>query len=184
MSPAIDPKELKTLSDILALVLEDQPGQSASALEAIRARARKNAVTGGALKNLFVAIAPNPPAQAAPAPRTTRTRTPKATTGSPAEMQAARTRISQLTADLNRLDLELREAMSRNESMRSELNLTRRARAEAQQAAIQAQAESRPRAMLLVLSLLCGVLVGIAGSAVVRDMMPARTTTDISPLSP
>ena len=184
MSPTIDPKELKTLSDILALVLEDQPGQSASALEAIRARARKNAVTGGALKNLFVAIAPNPPAQAAPAPRATRTRTPKAATGSPAEMQAARTRISQLTADLNRLDLELREAVSRNESMRSELNLTRRARAEAQQAAMQAQAESRPRTMLLVLSLLCGVLVGIAGSAVVRDMMPAHTITDTSPLSP
>ena len=96
-------------------------------------------------------------------------------------MQAARTRISQLTADLNRLDLELREAASRNESMRSELHLTRRARAEAQQAMLQAHAESRPRALLLVLSLICGILVGIAGSAVVDDLMPSRST-DVSPL--
>ncbi len=176
MSQVFDPKELKTLSDILALVLEDQPGQSASALEAIRARARKNAVTGGALKNLFVAIAPNPPA-----PRAPRSRATKAA-AAPAEMQAARTRISQLTADLNRLDLELREAVSRTESVRSELNLTRRARAEAQQALLQAHAEaSRPRVMLLVLTLACGILVGIAGSAVVGDLMPARGT-DVSPL--
>nr|WP_321983722.1 hypothetical protein [uncultured Lichenicoccus sp.] len=180
MSPAIDPKELKTLSDILALVLEDQPGQSASALEAIRSRARKNAVTGGALKNLFVAIAPNPPAQAA-ATKAPRARATKAS-ASGTEMQAARTRISQLTADLNRLDLELREAASRNESMRAELNLTRRARAEAQQAMLQANAEhSRPRVLLLVLTLVCGILVGIAGSAVVADLMPAHSP-DTSPL--
>ncbi|WP_428376227.1 hypothetical protein [Lichenicoccus sp.] len=181
MSPAIDPKELKTLSDILALVLEDQPGQSANALEAIRARARKNAVTGGALKNLFVAIAPNPPAPNPSTQRAPRSRSAKTAAG-PAEMQAARTRISQLTADLNRLDLELREAGSRNESMRAELNLTRRARAEAQQAMLQAHAESsRPRVLLLVLTLICGILVGIAGSAVVGDLMPARGT-DSSPL--
>lgn len=48
-----DPKELKILSDILALVLEDQPGQSATALEAIKNRARRNNMTGGALKTCF-----------------------------------------------------------------------------------------------------------------------------------
>ncbi|WP_408734744.1 hypothetical protein [Novacetimonas hansenii] len=61
MSDSLDPKELKILSDILALVLEDNPGQSENALAAIRTRARKNQMTGGALKNLFAAIAPNPP---------------------------------------------------------------------------------------------------------------------------
>jgi hypothetical protein len=56
----IDPKELKILSDILALVLEDNPGQSDTALQALRNRARKNSTTGGALKNLFQTIAVNP----------------------------------------------------------------------------------------------------------------------------
>jgi hypothetical protein len=51
-----DSKEIKLLSDILALVLEEQVGQSASALEAIRRRAQADRVTGGALKNLFVRI--------------------------------------------------------------------------------------------------------------------------------
>jgi hypothetical protein len=57
-----DPHEVKVLADILALVLEDQPGPSTVALEAIRRKARQNRVTGGALKNLFQAIAANPPA--------------------------------------------------------------------------------------------------------------------------
>lgn len=64
----IDPKELKILSDILALVLEDQPGQSATALEALRNRAKRNATTGGALKNLFQTIAEDPEKQRPPAP--------------------------------------------------------------------------------------------------------------------
>lgn len=173
MTQNIDPKELKTLSDILALVLEDQPGQSASALEAIRARARRNAVTGGALKNLFVAIAPNPPAPRAPA--ASRTRAPKAA-ATTAEMQAARTRISQLTADINRLDLDLRGATARIESLRSELNLTRQARAEAQQALLRVNHDSRPRKILMALCLICGVLLGIAGTSMVNAVMPPSHT--------
>ena len=167
MSQSIDPKELKTLSDILALVLEDQPGQAASALEAIRTRAKRNAVTGGALKNLFVAIAPNPPRPAA-APRA---RAPRAGTGV-AEMQAARTRIAQLTADINRLDLDLRSSTARIESLRSELNLTRQARAEAQQALLRVSTDSRPKKLLMVLCLICGTLLGIAGTSMFNAVMP------------
>jgi hypothetical protein len=51
-----DPKEIKLLADILALVLEDQPGQSTSALETIRRRAQASRITGGALKNLFLRL--------------------------------------------------------------------------------------------------------------------------------
>ena len=173
MTQAFDPKELKTLSDILALVLEDQPGQSASALEAIRARARRNAVTGGALKNLFVAIAPNPPAAARPA-TATRSRA-RAGTATP-ELQAARTRISQLAADVGKLDLDLRGATARIEALRSELNLTRQARAEAQQALLQVSVDSRPRKILMALCLICGVLIGIAGASMVHAVMPAPKT--------
>jgi hypothetical protein len=87
-------------------------------------------------------------------------------------MQAARTRISQLTADVNRLDLDLRGAAARIEALRAELNLTRQARAEAQQALLQIDTDSRPRKILMALCLICGVLLGIAGSSVVNAVMP------------
>ncbi|OUI82645.1 hypothetical protein HK22_12265 [Gluconobacter sp. DsW_056] len=50
----IDPREIKILSDILALVLDEQPGHAATALERIRQMARRDGVTGGALKNLLI----------------------------------------------------------------------------------------------------------------------------------
>ena len=170
MREQLDPKELKTLSDILALVLEDQPGQAASALEAVRARARRNGVTGGALKNLFVALVPNPPPPKAP--RASRARSGTASsgaaagTGSATELQASRVRISHLSAEVNRLDLDLRGAHARVEALRSELQLTRQARAEAQQALLATQ-HSAPRRIMLLITALCGLLIGIAGASAV-----------------
>ena len=173
MNEQLDPKELKTLSDILALVLEDQPGGAASALEAVRARARRNNITGGALKNLFVAIAPNPPAPgAAKLSGTSRPRAPRAGSAAATEIQAARTRISQLTADVNKLDLDLRGASARIEALRSELHLTRQARAEAQQALLATQ-NLAPKRVMLMLTALCGLLIGVAGTSAV--MMITRT---------
>lgn len=49
----MDPKHIKTLADILALVLVDQPGESMAALEAVRRRAKHDGVTGGALKEMI-----------------------------------------------------------------------------------------------------------------------------------
>lgn len=54
---APDPREAKILADILALVLDEQPGSAANALEALRNRAARDGVTGGALKNVFAALA-------------------------------------------------------------------------------------------------------------------------------
>ncbi|MBB2177086.1 hypothetical protein [Gluconacetobacter johannae] len=161
MSNAFDPKELKILSDILALVLEDQPGQSANALEAIRNRARRNAVTGGALKNLFTAIAPNPPPRAQPRPRASRA---GAGAGA-AEMQVARARIAQLTESLNKLDLDLRSARARTEELRSQLYLTQQARAETQAALSVMQARPAKRRPVIVLAVTVGALAGIAGTS-------------------
>lgn len=166
MNQQIDPKELKTLSDILALVLDEQPGQAVNAIEALRVRARRNAITGGALKNLFIAIAPNPPQKAAPRPRASRA-------SSSAEMQAARVRISQLTADVNKLDLDLRGANARVEALRSELHLTRQARAEAQQALHSVGGGGGPRQLMLVGVALFSLLIGIAGTSAV--MMLTRS---------
>jgi hypothetical protein len=132
-SPSIDPKELKTLSDILALVLEDQAGQSSSALEALRARARRNGITGGALKNLFVAIANDPPAKAraAAVKDGTAPRAPRGKSAA-AEVQAAHVRIAQLAADVRNLDLQLRTANASAATLQAELDATRQAYAHAQ----------------------------------------------------
>ena len=46
-------RDMKILSDILALTLDEAPAVSVSALDAIRQRARASGVTGGALKEAF-----------------------------------------------------------------------------------------------------------------------------------
>ncbi len=55
-----DPREAKIFADILALVLQDEPGPSAVALDTLRRKAQQNRVTGGALKNLFQSITGKP----------------------------------------------------------------------------------------------------------------------------
>ena len=57
MTEQLDPKDVRILSDILALVLDEQPGQAIAALETIRSRAKRHNMTGGALKNLFMSLA-------------------------------------------------------------------------------------------------------------------------------
>lgn len=161
MSDTFDPKELKILSDILALVLEEHAGQSENALAAIRARAKKNQVTGGALKNLFSAIAPNPPPKAAPKPRAPRTT--KTGTAAAKEIQESHARISKLTDSIRKLDLELRDARAHNAALRSELYQTQQARAETQAALSIVQTRQAPRRSGgLVVAVAVGVLTGFA----------------------
>jgi TonB family protein len=57
MSESLGPKETKILADILALTLDEQPGQALAALQQLQQRARRDGVTGGALKNMFSRIA-------------------------------------------------------------------------------------------------------------------------------
>ncbi|CAI3937045.1 MULTISPECIES: hypothetical protein [Commensalibacter] len=161
MNQKIDPKELKVLSDILALVLEDQPGQSANALEAIKKRAKKNATTGGALKNLFTNIVNNPP------PRKTSNSQSKKSNDS-ADLIKARSQISDLTHSINQLDSAIRNLRRQNEALRSELLLTQRSRAEMQSALSVVQEKSPFKTVLVIVSLLCGLFFGIAGTAVVN----------------
>ncbi|GBQ39563.1 hypothetical protein KOEU_03470 [Komagataeibacter europaeus] len=161
MSDTIDPKELKILSDILALVLEEHAGQSENALAAIRTRAKKNQVTGGALKNLFAAIAPNPPKKAPPKPRAPRAT--KASAAAAKEIQESHQRISQLTESIRRLDTEIRDLKVNNEALQFELNQTRQARAETQAALSSAvQYRPPPRRSGLLVAAAVGALTGFA----------------------
>ncbi|GBQ21385.1 hypothetical protein AA0472_0433 [Acetobacter estunensis NRIC 0472] len=169
MSDTLDPKELKILSDILALVLEDQPGQSETALTALRARAQRNKVTGGALKNLFTAIAPNPPKSRASS-SSTRSRTSRA---SSADVQQERQRVRELTEGMTRLDLELRNVRAANAALKAELFLTQQARAETQSNLIAAQAASTPRYSLIGLAFVVGCIAGVAGTELFHSLLPA-----------
>lgn len=164
MSGSFDPKELKVLSDILALVLEEQEGQSVAALNALRSRARKSGTTGGALKNLFVAIAPNPPPRAKPRPRAT-----KAESGP--DLLAARQQIVTLTNNLRQMDLELRNARARLESVRSELFQTQQSRAEIQSKLMSRDAKKPYLSMLIWCGFAAGILMGIAGTQFIHSIV-------------
>ena len=165
MSGSFDPKELKVLSDILALVLEEQEGQSVAALSALRSRAKKSGMTGGALKNLFVAIAPNPPARAKPrATRTTKT------TESSADTLAARQQIVTLTNNLRQMDLELRNSRARLESVRSELFQTQQSRAELQSKLLSKEARKPFSSILIWCGFAAGILIGIAGTQFIHSI--------------
>ncbi|AQS85954.1 MAG: hypothetical protein ABF876_12095 [Acetobacter aceti] len=169
MSDSFDPKELKVLSDILALVLEDQAGQSEAALSALRARAQRNKITGGALKNLFTAIAPNPPKRtgaAAPRPRASRS-------AAAGDVQLERQRVRELSENLNRLDMELRNVRASNASLKAELFLTQQARAETQSLLVAAQSATHTRFGLIGVVLLVGCIAGVAGGELFHSLKPA-----------
>ncbi|MCE0744934.1 hypothetical protein LWC05_13710 [Acetobacter sicerae] len=169
MSDSFDPKELKVLSDILALVLEEQTGQSEAALSALRARAQRNKITGGALKNLFTAIAPNPPKRAStasPRPRASRS-------AAAGDVQLERQRVRELSENLNRLDMELRNVRASNASLKAELFLTQQARAETQSLLVAAQSATHTRFGLIGMVLLVGCIAGVAGGELFHSLKPA-----------
>ncbi|PYD60859.1 hypothetical protein CFR73_05815 [Novacetimonas maltaceti] len=183
MSDSLDPKELKILSDILALVLEDNPGQSENALSAIRARARKNQMTGGALKNLFAAIAPNPPPRPAAKPRAPRGG--RTSAAAQREIKDSHARISEMADSIRRLDDELRNSRRINDKLQDELRLTQQARAETQTTLAQIQARlaatparATPRRTTLMLALAIGTLAGIAVTELFHalDSSPAQAS--------
>ena len=168
----IDPKELKILSDILALVLEDHPGQSDTALQALRNRARKNNTTGGALKNLFQTIAVNP----SKAKSTTRQTGTRASASKPKPTDPSdhyRAQVREMAECITRMDRNLRAARSQNETLKSELYLTQQSRAELQThlATLKVSKHSR-KPLTIAIGLLMGMLVGVAGSQAVHALWP------------
>ncbi|GAB6854966.1 hypothetical protein [Asaia astilbis] len=164
MSGSFDPKELKVLSDILALVLEEQEGQAEAALNALRSRAKRNAMTGGALKNLFVAIAPNPPPKAKP-----RSRTSKTAESGP-DALAARQQIVTLTNNLRQMDLELRNSRAKLDAVRSELFQTQQSRAELQTRLVTRDARKPYLSILVWCGFAAGILIGIAGTQFIHSI--------------
>ncbi len=122
-------------------------------------------MTGGALKNLFVAIAPNPPPRAKP--RTSRTTKPAENS---ADTLAARQQIVTLTNNLRQMDLELRNSRARLEAVRSELFQTQQSRAELQSKLLTREARRPYFSVLIWCGFAAGILIGIAGTQFVHSI--------------
>lgn len=157
----MDPREIKILSDILALVLEDQKGQSETALEAIKARARRDGITGGALKNLFQTLAPDIErlTAARKAREDTEIRTLEST------IHTLRIQLHDRGEVLNRMEHNLRIVRGNNENLKSQLHVMQTAHAEARHMlSMKMMENSYPRLMIIFVAVMAGLLAGIAGT--------------------
>ena len=159
----IDPKEIKILSDILALVLEENPGQSSTALETLRRRAKRHHMTGGALKNLFQTLAANPSkAQEASRSRGRNTRSTRAKQQADSAAETHRAQLQEMRDSISRLDHQLRTIMAQNASLKHELDLTRQSRAELQARIAGAKLSlSRKKQSAMIKAFLIGCVIGI-----------------------
>ncbi|MFT9016684.1 MAG: hypothetical protein ABF990_13235 [Acetobacter sp.] len=177
-----DPKEVKLLSDILALVLEDQVGQSTAALETLRRRAQRNSTTGGALKNLFQTLAADPGrAQGAAASTRTRASSSRARSDKPDMPDTYRTQLREMADSINRLDRDLRTIRAQNESLKAQLYLTQQSRAELQTHLASMQLSSRvSRKITIVATVMAGLLTGIAGTEFFHVLYSASPRAAIS----
>ncbi|MBS1102305.1 hypothetical protein JK202_04625 [Gluconobacter sp. Dm-62] len=154
MSRAPDPREVKILSDILALVLDEQPGHAASALERIRQMARRDSVTGGALKNLFI----------------TRIGTVPQNDASERE-NGLRERISGLERRLSRSEADTRAAQTRLGRSQMDVSLL--------QMEIATTRMQKPwRYVALVFAVGAGLLVGIASTQLYHSLTATMTPID------
>ncbi|EHH67190.1 hypothetical protein [Gluconobacter morbifer] len=140
MVQSFDPKDIKVLSDILALVLDEQPGQAQAALETVRSRARRSGVTGGALKNLFASLASDPERR-----------------GNAEREKALRDQITRLEREERRLRVELRTAHQTLDRTQMDKYVL--------QSELVTQRAYRPyRRMALIFAVGAGLLSGIAAT--------------------
>ena len=154
MTRAPDPKEIKILSDILALVLDEQPGHAATALERVRQMARRDGVTGGALKNLF----------------TTRIGTISGNNETEREKRL-REQISRLERRLGQSESDTRTAQARLGRCQTDLGLI-----QLELATLRMQ---RPwRYIAIVFAAGAGLLVGIAGTQFYHSLSVTRAPID------
>ncbi|WP_157070836.1 hypothetical protein [Neokomagataea thailandica] len=149
-SPQLDPREIKTLSDILALVLDEQPGTSANALHALKLRAARNQTTGGALKNLFNHLI-----------------------HSSTDQTHTRRRITHLTQRLQKADENARRAEQHIQALRTALHSTKQEHAHLRHALSNKSTSFSWSKTLFIVTLLSGVLLGIAGAEIVHTFTEA-----------
>ncbi|MBR2124459.1 MAG: hypothetical protein IJ934_04720 [Acetobacter sp.] len=170
----IDPKEIKILSDILALVLEEHPGQSSTALETLRRRAKRNNTTGGAIKNLFQVLATNPSKAREASSASSRSRnSTRAKQQAASDTDTYRTQLQEMRESISRLDYKLKTVIAQNASLEHELDLTRQSRAELQSRIAGAElALSRKKRLIMTFVFLSGCVTGIVVIACALFIFP------------
>jgi hypothetical protein len=125
----IDQKEAKALADILALVVDENANVAEAALAKLRQRAKRDKVTGGALKNIFNAVAGGQGLPPRPPPRRPAART--ATGNAERDLDSAREMIGELTVKTMQLAHELSAARAHAAELTANMVAVRSAQAEA-----------------------------------------------------
>ncbi len=184
----IDQKASKALADILALVVDENENVAQSALAKLRQRAKEDAVTGGALKNLFNSMSGRPFPLFQP-PRGPAARYP--TTGNAErDLASARETIGELTVRSMELTQELSAARSQMVGLMADMVSVRSAQAEAQ-LALKRESAGRMRAWWMgaatggvVSALLATVAMQSFPRAPVLAPAPhPQATADLSPVA-
>ncbi|MBR0559069.1 hypothetical protein [Neokomagataea anthophila] len=153
-SPQLDPRETKILSDILALVLDEQSGTSENALNALKQRATRSNITGGALKNLFTHLIH--------------------TVGDPPHTQR---HITQLTQRLQKADENMYRTARQNEALRTALHNAKQENTHLRHALSDKSSPFAWPKTTLIVTALFGLLLGIAGAEIIHTL----TATPIHP---
>ena len=146
MGETFDPKDIKVLSDILALVLEESSGSAQNALDALRTRAQRNTLTGGALKNLFISLATDPMRTGATA------------------------REAQLRQTIARLEGELRTQQIKVRTVQADLSRTQRDAYSLQAEVVTNKAQQPWRYIAIAFGVSAGLLLGVAASQLYHSL--------------
>nr|WP_294916425.1 hypothetical protein [uncultured Neokomagataea sp.] len=142
-SPQLDPRETKILSDILALVLDEQSGTSENALNALKLRAARSSITGGALKNLFTHLI---------------------------HTNGDQHQITQLTQRLQKADESVYRAARQIESLRTALHNAQQEHAHLRHALSDKSSPFAWPKTTLIVTALFGLLLGIAGAEIIHTL--------------
>jgi len=181
----IDQKATKALADILALVVDENENVARSALAKLRQRAKQDAVTGGALKNLFNAVSSRPASLFQPPPRGPAVRYP--TTGNAErDLASARETIGELTVRSMELTQELSAARSQMAGLMADMVSVRSAQAEAQQA-LKKESAGRMRAWWMGAvtgGVVSALLATVAMQSFPRAPVAASVAASVAALSP
>jgi hypothetical protein len=151
-----DPRAAKLLGDLLALTLSENEGQATAALHAIRRRAERDGVTGGALKQVVEALAAHEPPPPPPPP--------------PAANASAELRILHDTIEIQRREL----SAARQGKQRAEAALAREQLARAT-LLDEAGRQYRSRRNGWMAGFLLGLGIGAAGIAATVALRGGRS---------
>ncbi|QDH16414.1 hypothetical protein [Swingsia samuiensis] len=152
MANSFDPKELKILSDILALVIEEPKESASNILDTLRLRAKRNSITGGTLKNIFIQLAND------------QTR------------QDFKRQNAQLISRIHKLERELESSKNTLRSFQSAFHQSQQKNSSLQNDLLAQRVQRSWRYVTIIIGFAAGLLIGVASTEFYH------TLTDKSPV--